>query len=82
MQQLIAAAIAFTLLSSAALAQQAAPQGSDPAFLQTAIATLQAQRNRAYDEAAAAEARLANAQNEIIDLKGQIDALKSPAKCK
>lgn len=79
MQYLIAILL---LISSAAVAQDNV-QGADPKFMQTAIATLQAQRNRAMDEAAAAEAQLTKAQQQIADLQKELDALKAkdaPAK--
>jgi TolA-binding protein len=65
-------AMMLTLLAASALAQQPIPQGADPAFLQQALNALQAQRNRALDEAAAAEAQLGQAQKTIADLQKQI----------
>jgi|HubBroStandDraft_6_1064221.scaffolds.fasta_scaffold3076770_1 hypothetical protein len=57
------------------------PQGADPAFfLQQALNALQAQRNRALDEAAGAEAQLAQAQKTIADLQKQLaDPKAAPA---
>lgn len=60
--------VVFMLISTAAFSQDA-----DPKLMQQAIAALQAQRNRAMDEAASAEARLLKAQQEIEDLKKQLD---------
>jgi hypothetical protein len=60
-------------------AQQATPQGADPAFLQQALNALQAQRNRALDEAAGAEAQLAQAQKTISDLQKQVADPKAAA---
>lgn len=51
-------------------------QQSDPKFLESAIAALQAQRNRALDEAASAEAQLTKAQQELADLKKQLESPK------
>jgi chromosome segregation ATPase len=65
-------AMMFTLLTASALAQQPIPQGADPVFLAQALSALQAQRNRALDEAASAEAQLAQAQKTIADLQKQI----------
>lgn len=75
MQYLIAI-ILFGLISVASAQDNV--QGADPKFLQAAIQTLQAQRNRAMDEAASAEAQLAKAQQQIVDLQKQLDALKNP----
>ncbi len=71
MQYVIGAIIAL-LLGSTVIAQQAAPQGVNSAFLEYALNALQAQRNRALDEAATAEAQLAQAQKENADLKKQL----------
>jgi chromosome segregation ATPase len=54
------------------LAQQAGPQGSNPAFLEHVLNALQAQRNRALDEAASAEAQFAQAQKTIAGLQKQL----------
>ena len=64
-------ALAILLFADLALAQPI-PQGADPAFLQQALNVLQAQRNRALDEAAGAEAQLGQAQKTIADLQKQI----------
>lgn len=58
----------MAMLISTAFAQDNV-QGADPKFMQTAIQTLQAQRNRALDEAAAAEAQLAKALQEKSELQ-------------
>jgi hypothetical protein len=52
--------------------QKPAPQG----FLQQAITVLQAQRSRALDEAAVAEAKLAEAEARIAELEKQVTELK------
>lgn len=75
MQYLIAILL---LISTAAFAQDNV-QGADPKFLQTAIQALQAQRNRAMDEAASAEAQLAKAQQQIVDLQKQLDEVNKSA---
>jgi septal ring factor EnvC (AmiA/AmiB activator) len=67
--------VALLALSVPALAQQP-PSQVDPVLMQQAIAALQAQRNRALDEAAQAEAQLGKETAENADLKKQIEALK------
>lgn len=74
MQHLIAA-ILLGIISTTAHAQDKV-QGTDPDFVQKALTTLQLQRNRAMDEAASAEAQLLKSQQEIADLKKEVDALK------
>lgn len=66
-------AIAVLVFSAPAYAQQA-----DPAFLQKAIAAVQAQRNNALDAAAVAEARAAQLADENAKLKAQIEQQAKP----
>lgn len=67
-------AIALAVLASPAFAQQQ----PDPAFLQRALAAMQAQRNQAQDIAAEREAQLAvelaKAQARIKELEAKIDS--------
>lgn len=73
MQYLIAVIIIG--LISAASAQDNV-QGADPKFMQNVLAALQEQRNRALNEAASAEAQLLKSQQEIADLKKEVESLK------
>lgn len=75
MQYLIAAILLASLVSTAAAQDNV--QGADPKLVQSALNVLQAQRNRALDEAASAEAQLDRARQEIADLQKQIDASKT-----
>jgi septal ring factor EnvC (AmiA/AmiB activator) len=59
-------------LASPALAQQQQP---DQAFMQAAIAALQAQRNQAMDNLAASEAKSAMATEQIGAARGQVSKL-------
>lgn len=68
-------AILLALAATPALAQQQ----PDPAFLQKALAVLQAQRNAALDGQAAAEARAAMLADENAALKKQVEDSKKPA---
>lgn len=72
-------------MTTMALAQASPPPPADPALVQGALSALQAQRNRALDEAASAEAQLSHAQAQLAELQKQLDALKAatpPAKAK
>jgi hypothetical protein len=73
------------LLSLALLSTPAFAQQSDPAFLNRAIAVLQAQRNQALDSVAAERARadglsddLAKAQARIRELEPKPEAKAPP----
>jgi hypothetical protein len=57
-----------------------AQQIIDPDLLQAAAQALAAQRNRAMDEAASAEAQLLKAQRQIAALQQQLDELKKKVK--
>lgn len=59
----------IALILALIVSPAAAQQQSDPAFLQKAIAILQQQRNNAMDKAAVAEAKLAQANEELEKLK-------------
>jgi len=74
--------VALTALFVLSVATANAQQPPDPAFLQQAVAALQAQRNRALDEAAGNAAQLAQAQQKVADLQKQLDALKPKDKPK
>ena len=76
MQYLMAMVLALALSGTAQA--QAVPQGADPAIMQQIINALHEQRNRAMDEATAAEAQLLKAQDEIKQLQTQIDKAKTP----
>jgi hypothetical protein len=76
MQFVRAVIFAAIFAATPALAQQPMPPGANPEFLEHALNALQAQRNRALDEAAAAEAQLSQAQKRIGDMQKQIDELK------
>lgn len=66
------------LFSTAALAQPA-QQSPDPAFLQKAIAVLQAQRNNALDGQAAAEAKAAQLSDELAKVQARVSDLEKQA---
>ena len=68
-------ALCVVCIATGASAQQAVP---DPAFMQKAIAAVQAQRNNALDVAAAAEARATQLAEENTKLKAQIEQLTKP----
>ena len=65
-------AIAFTLISTAALAQSQAP---DATFLQHAITALQAQRNAAFDQAASQQARADKLEDDLKAANAKIKEL-------
>lgn len=69
-------ALVFVLLASPAVAQQQQP---DPAFLQRAITVLQAQRNAALDQAAGAEARVAQIADDLAKAQARIKELEPKA---
>jgi chromosome segregation ATPase len=70
--------VCVAFFATPAVAQQPpTPQGTNPEFLQHALNALQAQRNRAQDEAASVEALLSQAQHQIADLQKQVDGLKA-----
>lgn len=66
-------AICLLLLTSPVFAQQ---QSSDPAFLQAALASLQAQRNSAMDSAAALEAQLKIVAGDLAKANAKIKELE------
>lgn len=83
MKRLLAAAAAAVLAILPAFAQQAPP---DPAFLQRALAAVQAQRNAALDDAAGMRAQyestldqLAIARTRINDLEAKARASTAPS---
>jgi hypothetical protein len=69
------AMLALLLWGTVAFVQPAVPQPPDPAFLQQAVQSLQAQRNEAMDRAAIADANHRMASAEVEKLKGQIAIL-------
>jgi hypothetical protein len=70
---------AAAILASGIHAARTQQQPPDPAFMQKAIAALQAQRNTALDAQAMAESRAAMLADEVVSLKRQIDDLKKKA---
>ena len=70
-------AIILVLLTSFALAQDKV-EGANPELMQHAINALAGQRNRALDEAATAEAQLAQALKTITDLKSKYEPKVDP----
>ena len=66
------ALIALTPTLSLAQAPSASAPANDPAFLQSALQALQAQRNAALDNAAGLQAQLVQAQQENAKLKDEL----------
>lgn len=60
-------------VSTSAIAQQQ----PDPAFLQRALAAMQAQRNQAQDSAAVAEARAAGLSDDLAKAQARIKEIES-----
>lgn len=71
-------AILCVLFCISAVSAQQPARPPDPAFLQKAILSLQAQRNAALDGAAVAEARAAQLAEDNAKLKAQIEELTKP----
>lgn len=66
--------LSLALISTPALAQQ-----TDPAFLNRAIAVLQAQRNAAMDSVAAEKARADGLAEDLTKAQARIRELEKPA---
>lgn len=67
------------LLATLLIASPAAAQQTDPAFLNRAIAVLQAQRNAAMDSVAAEKARADGLAEDLAKAQARIRELEKPA---
>lgn len=73
------AAIILTIFPLTAIAQQQPP---DPILLQRALASIQSQRNQAFDALALAEAKLAIASDDLAKAQTRIKELDKSAELK
>jgi hypothetical protein len=68
------------LLVSALMISPALAQQADPAFMQRAIAALQAQRNQALDAAAVSDAKVAGLTEDLTKANSKIKELEDKLK--